>query len=68
MLPSASPNEAPRQRTFVYSVTCWRQMQRRHAQRRGGGSQSLARPSVSGISLGAGPPRLKAGLRPLGAS
>jgi hypothetical protein len=41
------------------------QRQRRHAQRRSGGSWSLARSSASGTNLGVGPPRLKAGLRPL---
>jgi hypothetical protein len=44
------------------------QRQRWHVQRRSDGSWSLARSSVSGTNLGAGPLRLKAGLRPLEAS
>jgi hypothetical protein len=44
------------------------QRQRWRAQRRSGGSWSLARSSVSVTNLGAGPPRLKAGLGPLEAS
>jgi hypothetical protein len=65
--PSAFPNGAPRRRTFGCSVTSWGQRLRRRVQRRSGGSRSLARSSASGTNLGAGPPRLRVGLRPLGA-
>jgi hypothetical protein len=51
---------------LLYDELGWRQ--RWHAQRRSGGSWSLARSSVSGTNLGTRLPRLKAGLRPLGAS